>query len=141
MGHASRLPRNVSIFAWLWWASFIIGVAEVFLMPSPDSDAVRRGFTAPVQAVFTLVLLTILLVIFLPFFWLAVWRRKNWARWILLCAFVISLPLLFVDKDAFRQDHLPLTLASFFGSLIEIVAFVLLFTGDAKAWFGKDRLT
>ena len=138
MGIPVGLPRNIKLFVSLWWASVGIGIVEVFLMPPPDANAVRLGFTPLVQAVFASVVMAIILAICLPFFWLAVWRRKNWARWVLFCAFVISLPLSFVDKNAFRTDHLPLTIAAFFGTLIEVVAFVLLFTGDAKAWFKSD---
>ena len=74
--------------------------------------------------------------------WLTARRRQNWARWaililvlILLPQFVKSLgPLLKEDPFAWGPRVIQ------FG--IEIVALVLIFTGDAREWFksGSDSM-
>jgi hypothetical protein len=71
----------------------------------------------------------------LPFFWLAVWRRKNWARWILFVLFVAPMPILFLDPFLFRHDHLPMFIAASSSFFAEAMAFFFIFTGDAKQWF------
>ena len=74
--------------------------------------------------------------VLLPFFWLAVWRRKNWARWVLLLAFAISVPFQFVNPSGIKFG-LPLEVVSTFSTAIEALAFVFIFTGDARPWFHK----
>jgi uncharacterized membrane protein (DUF2068 family) len=82
----------------------------------------------------------LLLAVLLPFLQLAVWKRKNWARWLLFVVFVIFLPILFVNH-AFRPDHLPMTAIGFASQLVEAAAFYFAFTGDARPWFqpGNSR--
>jgi hypothetical protein len=131
------MPRNVQRFAWLWGASLLMSFVAIPLLPL-DSSLVSQGMTRPMLMVIAAVVIVIFTVILLPFFWLAVWRRKNWARWVLLVLFVISLPLLFLDPEAFVPDHLPSTIIGFGTTFIQIVAFFFLFTGDAKPWFRRE---
>ncbi len=73
--------------------------------------------------------------LFFPFFWLAIYRRRNWARWVLLLAFIASLPLGFLDNlkgVSFPLANIGVALVS---SLMELVAFYFLFTEDAQPWF------
>ncbi|HEX4158715.1 MAG TPA: hypothetical protein VHY79_09575, partial [Rhizomicrobium sp.] len=73
--------------------------------------------------------------IFFPIFWFAVWRRQNWARWLLLCAFVASVPSTFLPFEArFSRAIVGLGILS---NLVEACAFYFLFTGDARPWFDQ----
>ncbi|HEX3652573.1 MAG TPA: hypothetical protein VHU18_07110 [Rhizomicrobium sp.] len=128
------MPRNVRWFGWLWVASFLLAFPELLLMPAPDAEATTLGVTRSTEIKLGIGALLLLMAILFPFFRLAVWKRKNWARWVLFAIFVLSLPLLFVDH-AFRADTLPLTIYGFVGTLMEAAAFYFLFTGDARAWF------
>jgi hypothetical protein len=83
--------------------------------------------------------LFLFMALLLPIFRLAVWKRKNWARWTLFLLFVLSLPLIFVDRHMFRPDHLPLTLYEIMGTVIQAVGFYLLFSGDARPWFQPEN--
>lgn len=129
------MPRNVRLFAWLWCISFLSAVVEIFLMPPPDPTLVKRGITLPVEQVAVAVVMVVMLAIFLPFFWLTVWRRKNWARWLLFILFVAPMPILFLDPLLFRPDHRPMIVAGLVSFLAEALAFFFIFTGDAKQWF------
>jgi hypothetical protein len=71
----------------------------------------------------------------LPFFWLVVWRRRSWARWVLLLSFVPDIPLWFADPQGLEPDHMPLTVLLIVSTLVEAMAFYFLFTGDARPWF------
>jgi hypothetical protein len=97
-----------------------------------------KGMTHPGLMVIAAAVGVVLMAILLPFFWLAVWRRKNWARWVLLVLFAISLPGLFLDPEPFVRDHLPSTIIGFGATFVEIIAFFFLFTGDAKPWFRRE---
>ncbi len=129
---ASSLPKNVRRFAWLYWAAaliIIIGEPFAWLNKSP-LNSVLAAVEGDVIYTFFLSL------IFVPFFWLAVWKRKNWARWVLLAASVVSLPFGVIN---FHGSLLPLTSISLglLSSLVDVLAFYLLFTGDARAWFNQ----
>jgi hypothetical protein len=141
-----EMPRNVRRFAWLWSASIALVLAELLLYPTPSASELRLGMTRAIQIGFIAGVAAATLAAQLPFFWLAVWRRKNWARWLLLVEFVAgtaySVVFMFwrpspppgVDPSWL---HMPLSLlvVSWFSLFTEIAAFYFLFTGDARSWF------
>jgi hypothetical protein len=74
-----------------------------------------------------------LIVLLVYFVWLAAQRRKNWPRWVLSAAFVLSV----ISLVQIVGDH-----GLELDSGIEIVSCVLTaaglyfsFTGDAQGWF------
>jgi hypothetical protein len=80
------------------------------------------------------------LVFFVLFIWLTARRRKNWARWILLLVFIFStvgyikiLKLLLPYWRTHGPDAFALGLA--LRIPIELAAFILIFTGNARGWF------
>jgi hypothetical protein len=117
-----NIPRNV-----LWF--------EVLLYASLVLDALSVAFqdrTANADMVLTLLDACLILLLFY-FVWLAAQRRKNWPRWVLLAALVLSVISLFqfISENGLQLD-----------SAIEVVscgvtAVGLYFsvTGDAKGWF------
>jgi hypothetical protein len=139
------MPANIRRFVWLWLGSIVIALITIPLLPPPSSSELELGVTRPLQMAAAVGVLAILVAVALSFFWLAVWRRKNWARWLLLVAFVASIPLSFVHVPgpapgvASSWQHLPssvivLEWLTFFS---EAAAFYFLFTGDARAWFRR----
>jgi hypothetical protein len=128
------MPRNVRWFAWLWIITFLMTFLALPLLPQPDASTVKLGVTRSVEMAIGAGAIVILFAIFFPFFWLAVWRRRNWARWLLAGTFVLSLPLLFVDHP-FRADNLPLTVFGLVQGCIQALGFYFLFSGDAQPWF------
>lgn len=133
------MPRNVRWFAWLWAISCLTLVPEVLLMPPLDAAASRAGITRPVELAATAGMGILIILVQLPFFWLAVWKRRNWARWLLFVLFVTSVLSLFVTPHAFDQNFLPMATVAFAGTLVEVVAFYFSFTGDARPWFRPEN--
>jgi hypothetical protein len=117
-----NIPRNV-----LWF--------EVLLYASLVLDALSVAFqdrTANADMILTLLDACMILLLFY-FVWLAAQRRKNWPRWALFAALVLSLISLvqIIGDSGLELD-----------SAIEIVSCALTaaglyfsFTGDAKGCF------
>jgi prepilin signal peptidase PulO-like enzyme (type II secretory pathway) len=121
---ADSVPKNVRRFAWLYWTSaliIILGEPIAWLQESPANRIIAAVEGA---AVYT----ALVLAIFLPLFWLTVWKRRNWSRWALLLAFAASLPLSFVDWHGMRLPLTTITLGVL-SDLVEALAFYFLFTG------------
>jgi hypothetical protein len=129
------MPANVRRFVWLWWSSIVIALIAIPLLPPPSSKELEVGVTRPILMAISAGVAVTLVAVALPFFWLAVWRRKNWARWLLLVAFVASIPLSFVHVPSLAPSVIVLEWLSL---LSEAAAFYFLFTGDAKAWFRRE---
>jgi len=131
------MPINVRRFLWLWWASFLLGAAEIPLSP-PSSMLVDLGVTASDQTMFAAGSTVFSLATLLPFLWFAIRRRKNWARWVLLVSFIISLPFISFDPARFAGAQLPLTVLEILSFLTGVAAFCFLYTGDARPWFKEQ---
>jgi hypothetical protein len=129
------MPANVRRFVWLWWSSIVIAFIAIPLLPPASSSELELGVTRPILMAISAGVAVTLVAVALPFFWLAVWRRKNWARWLLLVAFVASIPLGFVDVPSLAPSVIVLEWLSL---LSEAAAFYFLFTGDARAWFRRE---
>jgi len=137
------MPRDVKRFAWLWLTSGLLSFPELLLLPPVSPAATRMGITWPIEIAVGAVMIVIFFMILLPFFWLAIWRRKNWARWVLLVLFVlsvaVSIPLTLVDKHVFQPERLPLTFVTLVLAAVEAVAFYFLFTGASSRWFKLEN--
>lgn len=131
------LPRNVKWFAWLWIASFLLSFPELFLLPQQPVELARIGLSRPAYIKLIIAGLLLFTAILLPFFQLAVWKRRNWARWVLLLGFAVPLPLLF-HSEMFQSDQLLMTIYDFAVTALEGVGFYFLFTGDARPWFRAE---
>src|ERR1700730_8987628 len=89
----ANVPRNVRIFAGLWAGSTLIALPDLFFLPSPAKFGVA---TKSAELAICGALIIISSAIILPVFWLVVWGRRGWARWLLLFLFV-GLSLLILD--------------------------------------------
>jgi hypothetical protein len=128
------MPTNVRRFVWLWCASIALGALAVPMLRLPIPSEVPRPFVLGVIAG----VLAIEFALFLPFFWLAVWRRKNWARWVLLAGFVSGIPLLFVGPGSLYQQNPAVNGIALLSFLVEASGFYFLFTGNARPWFRQE---
>jgi hypothetical protein len=146
------MPVNVRRFVWLWLASIALAIVDISLFPPPTPSELNLGMTRLIQLEIFASVTAIWLAVQLPFFWLAVWRRKNWARWLLLAIFVAgtvySLWFAFVPPkpppgvDPFWH-HMPPSgsLVGWLSLLAGAAAFCFLFAGDARSWFRGERST
>jgi hypothetical protein len=133
-------PNNVRRFAWLWTASIVIAFIGVPFTPEPSSpDLLKFGITRVVLMIFEVFSMTVIIALMLPFFWLAVWRGRNWARWVLFIAFAVTTPLFFVTPKVFDPENLPQTGVELVSLIVEAAAFYFLFTGDARSWFKREH--
>lgn len=122
------LPRNVFRFEILLYASLMLDALSVAVQDrTPTADISEQAIMA------NTLLAGGMIVLLLYFVWLAARQRKNWPRWVLGAALVLSVISLFqvIGDNGVELD-----------SLIEIVSCGLTaaglyfsFTGDAKGWF------
>jgi len=123
-----NLPRNVLRFEVLLYASLILDALSVaFQDRTPTPEMTEQMITVATVIVGGLILLLVYFV------WLAAQRRKNWPRWVLAAALIISIVSLWqvIGDNGVEFD-----------SGVEIVSCILTaaglyfsFTGDAQGWF------
>jgi len=119
-------PSNVVGFEKLMYFALGVEVISAILQWNQVMDLVPSNREASMEAAIVAYSTNVL------FIWLVARRRKNWARWAMLigkslgCA--ITLPLL---------GSLPffVSVLTCVTWLAEIVAFVLIFTGNSREWF------
>src|ERR1700759_3785325 len=123
-----NLPRNVFRFEVLLYASLMLDALSVAVQDrTPTLTMSEQAITA------NTVLAGGMILLLLYFVRLAARQRKNWPRWVLMAALVLSVLSLFpvIGERGLELD-----------SIIEIVSCVLTgaglyfsFTGDAQGWF------
>jgi peptidoglycan/LPS O-acetylase OafA/YrhL len=123
-----NLPRNVFRFEILLYASLMLDALSVAAQDrTPTANMSEQMITA------NTLLAGGMIVLLLYFVWLAARHRKNWPRWVLAAALVLSVIALFqvIGENGLELD-----------SMIEIVSCLLTaaglyfsFTGDAQGWF------
>jgi peptidoglycan/LPS O-acetylase OafA/YrhL len=123
-----NLPRNVFRFEVLLYASLMLDALSVAAQDrTPTANMSEQMITA------NTLLAGGMIVLLLYFVWLAARHRKNWPRWVLAAALVLSVIALFqvIGENGLELD-----------SMIEIVSCLLTaaglyfsFTGDAQGWF------
>lgn len=123
-----NLPRNVFRFEVLLYASLMLDSLSVAVQDrTPTADMTDQMIMAATLVAGGMI------VLLLYFVWLAARHRKNWPRWVLAAALVLSVISLFqvIGANGIELD-----------SLIEIVSCALTsaglyysFTGDAQGWF------
>jgi protein-S-isoprenylcysteine O-methyltransferase Ste14 len=123
-----NVPKNVIWFEVLLYLSLTLDALSVaFQDRTPSGEMTEQMITVATVMAACLILLLVYFV------WLAAQRRKNWPRWALAAALVLSvLQLVQIISDSGLQ----------FDSGIEVVSCILTaaglyfsFTGDAQGWF------
>ena len=125
------MPSNVAWFERLMYlqlaAGIVFGAIEwnVIVSKAPDAGAIN----------FTLAVAGAVMAAMALLIWLTARKRQNWARWTLLVLALLGLPpFLRMLGELMREN--PLAWALRIAQLgMEIVAFVFIFTGDAREWF------
>jgi hypothetical protein len=123
-----NLPKNVLRFEALLYVSLMLdALSDAFRDRTPNADMTEQAIMAVTVVAGGMILLL------LYFVWLAARQRKNWPRWVLAAALVLSIiSLIEVIGESGVQLY----------SAIEIVSCVLTaaglyfsYTGDARGWF------
>ncbi|HEX3115372.1 MAG TPA: hypothetical protein VHQ48_07840 [Bradyrhizobium sp.] len=123
-----KLPKNVLWFEALLYMSLTLDALSVaFQDRTPNAEMTQSMITVATVMAGGLILLLVFFV------WLAAQRRKNWPRWALAAALVLSVISLvqIIGESGLQLD-----------SGIEVVSCALTaaglyfsFTGDAVGWF------
>ena len=122
------LPRNVLRFEVLLYLSLTLDALSVAFQDRTPSVEMTESMIATAT-----VMAAGLILLLVYFVWLAAQRRKNWPRWVLASALVLSMiSLVRIIGDSGLQ----------FDSGIEIISCILTaaglyfsFIGDAQGWF------
>jgi protein-S-isoprenylcysteine O-methyltransferase Ste14 len=125
-----NLPSNVLKFEVLLYLSLTLDALSVaFQDRTPSAEMTEQMIMVATLMAGGLILLLVFLV------WLAAQRRKNWPRWVLAGALILSVVSL---MQVIGEGGLALD------SAIEIVSCALTaaglyfsFTGDARGWFNS----
>jgi hypothetical protein len=123
------LPRNVLWFEVLLYLSLMLDAMSVaFQDRTPSKDMTEQMIMAA-----TIIIAGLMILLLFYFVYLAARQRKNWPRWVLGAALVLSVVSLIqvISENGMELD-----------SAIEIVSCILTtaglyfsFTGDAQGWF------
>ena len=125
---AMNLPKNVLWFEGLLYASLMLDALSVAFQDRTPTDELTEQ-----TIMFATVTEGAMILLLVYFVWLAAQRRKNWPRWVLAAALLLSLVSLVqvIGDNGLELD-----------SAIEIVSCALTVaglyfsvTGDAKGWF------
>lgn len=68
--------------------------------------------------------------------WLVARRHKNWARWLMLFDFALGIPFTLPWLTSLSVN----TVLVCVEWMAQIVAFLLIFTGDAREWFANQPI-
>ena len=123
-----NVPKNVLWFEVLMYLSLTLDSLSVaFQDRTPTSD-----MTEPMITVAT-VIYALLILLLVYFVWLAAQRRKNWPRWALATALVlsvISLAQMIGDKGVELSSGIEVVSCA-----LTAAGLYFSFTGDAQGWF------
>ena len=127
-GVPMTVPKNVIWFEVLMYLSLTLDSMSVAFQARTPSDDVTESMIAVMTVISAVMILTLVY-----FVWLAAQRRKNWPRWVLAVALVLSVISLMqsIGDSGLQLD-----------GAIEVVSCALTaaglyfsFTGDARGWF------
>jgi protein-S-isoprenylcysteine O-methyltransferase Ste14 len=121
-------PKNVIWFEVLMYLSLTLDALSVaFQDRTPSVEMTEQGATVATVMAACLILLLVYFV------WLAAQRRKNWPRWALAAALVLSvLQLVQIIADSGLQLDGGIEIVS---CILTAAGLYFSFTGDAQGWF------
>jgi hypothetical protein len=126
------MPSNVAWFERLIYLdlgiSILLTILDFSNYGEQQADEMRIGYVITLPLI---VLATLLLV------WMVAHRRMSWARWALLGLVLASDLAALYDWLAaeVERDALVVSLLNLVTYALEISAFYLIFTGNARDWF------
>ncbi|CCE08861.1 conserved membrane hypothetical protein [Bradyrhizobium sp. STM 3843] len=123
-----NLPRNVLWFEVLLYISLMLDALSVAVQDRTPTAEITDAMIM-VQTILNAAL--ILLMVY--FVYLAAQRRKNWPRWVLLAALLLSaysLVLVIGDKGMTLDAGIEVISCA-----LTTIGLYYSFTGDAKGWF------
>ena len=131
-------PQSIVLFDRLFLASLVIGLINAIL--TYDSVVAATAGDPTLQQIgwgggAVIVVMAISLLIPLLLWYLIAWRASNIAKWVLVVMTAIGLFFIGFDPDNLTSLS---NLASLATTLLQVVAIVMLFRADARAWLEGD---
>ena len=132
------MPSNVAWFERLMYGALLLSLVSGYLVAQNEVASVADEAGLPAAVLFGLVvaIAIIIFAIWVLFIWLAARRRKGWARYVLAALFVIGL-VFYVRGYAAIVERPVEGLVNGVQLVMELVALVLVFTGNAREWFAR----
>jgi hypothetical protein len=131
-----EMPSNVAWFERLMYLDIGISVLILILEHGQlsEEELAEIGLVYPVVSLLYVGFLLLLI-------WLTVQLRMNWARWTLLALFILSDLSIVYDSmaESAQRETLIISLLNVVTFGLEIAAFYLIFTGNARDWFKKQK--
>ena len=122
------VPRNVLRFEVLLYVSLMLDALSVaFQDRTPNPDMTDQMITTATLIAGGMILLLVYFV------WLAAQKRKNWPRWVLAAALVlsvISLAQIIAEKGVELDSGIEIV-----SCVLTTIGLYFSFTGDAQGWF------
>jgi hypothetical protein len=123
-----NLPRNVLRFEILLYLSLMLDALSVAFQ-----DRTTSAETTDSMVMAATLLTGCIILLLLYFVWLAARQRKNWPRWVLTAALVMSIISLFsvIGANGVELDS-GIEMVS---CAVTAVGLYFSYTGDAQGWF------
>jgi hypothetical protein len=125
------MPPNVVWFERLMIAAVFCGLAGVFLFWQ------REGVSSTAELAIAAGLVIVNFGLMLLLIWLIARRRKGWVRYVIAVLFLLGLPYALKSAQAELMIYPVEGGLSVVQLALQGVALVLVFTGNARAWFAK----
>ena len=130
---ATTRPTSIVWYERLAWAALCIGLASAALNPANLAKYNDRyPMIYPIMFVCSIAGQ-------LVWIWLVARKRQNWARWISLVVIILGTPGFILDFDERFRLNAAAAIAFQIAAALLVVAVLLLFRRDARAWFGRQR--
>lgn len=143
---ATTMPSHVRAFFWIVVALIIYWILSmIWHLVELESRHITGAYPVVIMGT------AISCLVYLVPAWLAAFRRQNWARWtfagiVVGIQILALLPLLYLTGP-FRQAalgayrHTMMRPRSIAVDAVLVVAIVFVFTGNAREWFKKPRVS
>ena len=131
------MPSNVSWFEKLMYTVLVLGLVNLAIDGQRLAAAPELRQIGGVAFLAVVAILTDLILILL--IWLVARRRKNWARWVMVVMFSVGLVPAILTMAGLFQANPAAGGIMVVQSVLQIVALVLVFSGNARPWFAAQR--
>lgn len=121
------MPRDIRRYIYLQILALVFSTLPTFALNIHEGSAATRLKSEVVSVLLTTAVFVLLL-------WLVAWRRQNWARWLCLVLYIISIPLTFLVSPY----ESPLMQVFNWASVAAAgISYVFLFSNNSRPWFGE----
>jgi len=135
------MPSNVAWFERLMYGALLLSLVSGYLVAQGElaaaADDIGLGRDVLLGVIVGIVI--IFVAIWVMFIWLAARRRKGWARYVLAILFILGL-VAYAQGYSEMVERLVEALVNGVQLVMQLVALVLVFTGNAREWFARPAL-